>query len=151
MPKSHSFSLKTPLIVIITLIVLALSLFIGIKLLSINNNVNGTETPNTSNGALILRAVDGDTLELIDGEIIRLLCVNTPENGEKGYEEARDFLSSLVFSSSGDIRIERQGFDKYNRTLGWVYSGGTLVNKEIIDNGYGSIFPYNGTDCGRVA
>ena len=96
--------IKTPLIILAALIALALSLFAGIKLLSLNPNVNQAETPNTSNQTLILRAVDGDTLELIDGEIIRLLCVNTPENGEKGYEEAGAYLSSLVLSGSGDIR-----------------------------------------------
>lgn len=111
-------------------------------------NVNETEILNTPNGTLILRAVDGDTLELSSGEIIRLLCVDTPELGKEGYDEAKAFLSSQA--SLEDIQIERHGFDMYNRTLAWVYSGKNLINKEIIDNGYGSVFPYNGTDCGRV-
>jgi micrococcal nuclease len=146
MPKHKPFSLKPFLIVLLTFIAVFACIFVAIKLLSMN--VNETEILNTPNGTLILRAVDGDTLELSSGEIIRLLCVDTPELGKEGYDEAKAFLSSQA--SLEDIQIERHGFDMYNRTLAWVYSGKNLINKEIIDNGYGSVFPYNGTDCGRV-
>ena len=141
-------NLRTPLIVLITILAISACIFFAMKLLSLNPT--GTETPGISNETLILRAVDGDTLELINGEtteVIRLLCVDTPEEGKEGYEEAKAFLSLKL---SENIRIERQGLDNYNRTLAWVYFGETLVNKEIIDNDYGTIFPYNGTNCTRV-
>ena len=146
-------NLRTPLIVLITILAISVCIFFAMKLLSLNPTGTGTETPGISNDTLILRAVDGDTLELIGGEtsetteIIRLLCVDTPEEGKEGYEEAKAFLSLKL---SENIRIERQGLDNYNRTLAWVYFGETLVNKEIIDNEYGTIFPYNGTNCTRV-
>jgi len=145
-------NLRTPLIVLITILAISVCIFFAMKLLSTDINPTGTETPGISNEneTLILRAVDGDTLELIGGEtteVIRLLCVDTPEEGKEGYEEAKAFLSLKL---SEDIRIERQGLDNYNRTLAWVYFGETLVNKEIIDNDYGTIFPYNGTNCTRV-
>jgi len=160
-----SLDFKTPLIVLVALIALFVCIFFAMKLLSVNSNETennaGTEAPRASNGTLILRAVDGDTLEMAGGEMIRLLCVDAPELGDVGYEEAKDYLSSLlVLSGAGagagaeegeeNIRIERQGIDKYNRTLAWIYSGETLVNKEIIDNGYGDVFLYEGMDCGRV-
>jgi len=152
MPKSKPSSLsslKPFLIVLLTFIAVFACIFVATKLLSIGVNGIGTDAEaDTGNGTLILRAVDGDTLELSSGEIIRLLCVDTPEEGKEGYDEAKAFLSSQA--SLEDIRIERHGLDMYNRTLAWVYSGKTLVNKEIIDKGYGSVFPYNGTNCGRV-
>lgn len=153
MPKSQFFNLKTPAIVLAAIIALAVCIFVAIKLFSLTANVNEIETPRVQdqNETLILRAIDGDTLELASGEIIRLLCVDTPEEGEEGYEEAKGFLSSLIFSGEESLRIERQGTDNYNRTLAWIYSGSTLVSKEIIDNGYGSLFEYNGTDCAKVA
>ena len=149
MQKSKPLSPKPTLIILLTLLALFICIFLAIKLLSISINVNDeTETPNPQNGTLIIRAVDGDTLELADGEIIRLLCVDTPEEGKEGFEEATDYLSSFILA--GNLRIEPQGLDKYNRTLAWIYVGETLVNKGIIDNGYGSIFPYEGTNCSRV-
>ena len=146
MSKRKPFSFKTPLIVLLSIIAISACIFLATKLLSIGVNGTGTET-DTGNGTLILRAIDGDTLEF-NGEIIRLLCVDTPEEGKEGYDEAKAFLSSQA--SLEDIRIERHGLDMYNRTLAWVYSGKTLVNKEIIDKGYGSVFPYNGTNCSLI-
>ena len=145
-------NIKTPIIVLAALIALASCIFIAVNLLSADVDINETETNLPSNEMLVLRAIDGDTLELSSGETVRLLCVDTPEEGKEGYEEAGNYLSSLILVGEENLRIERQGTDMYNRTLAWVYlsSGNTLVNKEIIDNGYGSLFEYNGTDCGRV-
>jgi endonuclease YncB( thermonuclease family) len=141
-----SFDFKTPLIILITVLAISVCIFLALKLLSINPN--DTEAPNKTSETLILRAIDGDTLEMADGETIRLLCIDAPEEGKAGYEEAQDYLSSLVLAEG--LRIERQGTDMYNRTLAWVYSGETLVNKEIIDLGYGDVFEYEGTNCSRV-
>jgi micrococcal nuclease len=157
-PKS-SPDFKTPIIVLVALLGIFVCIFFAMKLLSVNNLglENGTEAPRASNMTLILRAVDGDTLETGEGEVIRLLCVDAPEKNAAGYEEARDYLSSLlVLSGAGaeegeeNIRIERQGIDKYNRTLAWIYFGENLINKEIIAKGYGEVYSYEGMDCGRV-
>lgn len=89
--------------------------------------------------------VDGDTFDLKSGERIRLICVNTPEVDQVGYNEARGFLRGLIVGQN--ISIERQGLDKYNRTLAWVYAGGKLVNREIFEKGFGEVFEYDGTNC----
>jgi micrococcal nuclease len=139
-------NLKTPIIITISLVVLALIIVISLKLLS---NQNSFPQPNNETAIYI---VDGDTFETSDGETIRLLCIDTPEVNQNGYEEAKNYLSSLILSE--DIIIEREGFDSYNRTLAWVSvyneDESILVNKAIVDNGYGSLFVYNGSDCERM-
>lgn len=141
---------KTPIIILISLVVLSILIFISLKLLSNSNNDLFSQTGNETETALYV--VDGDTFETSLGESIRLLCVDTPEEGQAGYEDSKIFLSTFVLGR--EILIEREGLDIYNRTLAWVsvYSGeeSILVNKEIVDNGYGSLFEYNGTDCGRM-
>ncbi len=96
--------------------------------------------------------VDGDTIALSNGETVRLLCVDTPEKGEAGYEEAKAFLSNSIIGK--EILIESEGTDKYNRTLAWITVNNTkemvLVNKEIVNQGLGTLFVYNNTDCGRM-
>ena len=42
----------------------------------------------------ITRVIDGDTL-LIDQTTIRLSLVNSPERDEPGYQEAKDFASTV--------------------------------------------------------
>lgn len=137
---------KNPITITATLILLAVVIFLGIKLIPFNNN--NQENNQSNDNFNSIRIIDGDTFETVDGKVFRLLCVDTPEIGSDGYEEASDYLSSIILGKN--ITIERDGFDIYNRTLAWVYVGNILVNKEIVDNGYGTLFEYNGTDCERM-
>ncbi len=146
---------KRRLVIIATLLALFLLLFLAVKLLSLYNI--GAEREMGENASNALRIIDGDTFEFSNGEIVRLICVDTPEEGKEGYEEAKDYLSSLVFEGEEDIKLEREGIDKYNRTLAWVYlvdnnseDNKILINKEIINNDFGVIFPYNGTNCSKI-
>jgi len=142
-------NLKTPLIVLLSLGVLALCFAAVIYIL---NNYDDSEDPNTINKDNKIEIIDGDTFKTADGEIIRLLCVDTPEQGKVGFKEAGDYLSSLILSK--DIQIERLGFDVYNRTLAWISldinGENVLVNKAIIDNGYGALLEYDDANCEKV-
>ena len=96
-----------------------------------------------------LYIIDGDTFNTQSGETIRLLCVDTPERSQTGYEDASAYLSMLILGK--DVKVEREyGKDKYNRTLAWVYVDNILVNKMIIDEGFGVLYEYEGTNCERV-
>ena len=141
-------NIKTTLIVIISLIALAFVLFFAVKLMDSNNNEE--EVSNDQ----VIRVIDGDTFEL-NGETIRLLCVDTPEEGKKGYQEATDYLSSLILNREVILRdgLSYNSMDKdvYNRSLRFVYidvnSNQLFVNKNIVYNGYGKLYSYNGTNC----
>lgn len=106
---------------------------------------------------LVVNITDGDTFEIATGEKVRLICVNAPEKGEKGYEEAKDFLSNLILGE--EVRLEQgtEYKDSYGRLLKYVYlntSGEEIfINKEIVQQGYGKLFPYgNNTEkCGEIA
>jgi len=141
-------NIKTTLIVIISLIALAFVLFFAVKLMDSNNNEE--EVSNDQ----VIRVIDGDTFEL-NGETIRLLCVDTPEQGKAGYQEATDYLSSLILNREVILRdgLSYNSMDKdvYNRSLRFVYidvnSNQLFVNKNIVYNGYGKLYSYNGTNC----
>lgn len=97
----------------------------------------------------LIRVIDGDTFEY-NNETIRLLCVQTPELGEEGYEESRIFLSSLIYGNELRFESIEQDKDQYGRLLRFVYVEDLFVNKEIIDEGYGVLFEYNRTDCSKI-
>jgi len=127
----------------------------ALYLLSLQNQNENQISTETLLSTTAISIIDGDTFETASGETIRLLCVDTPEKTQAGYEEASAFLSSLILGK--DVKVEREhGKDKYNRTLAWVSvdnkAGGDfiLVNKMIVDEGFGSVFEYNNTDCGRM-
>lgn len=85
------------------------------------------------------RAVDGDTLKSNSSQTFRLVGVNTPERGQPGYEEAKDFLAGLEGRIVG---VEIMGTDKYSRGLAYVFDGDENINEEILRNGLGSLYYY---------
>ena len=92
--------------------------------------------------ALVLRAVDGDTLETDIGTV-RLLGVNTPERGKPGYQEAKAFLSQLE-NQTVELLRDRENKDKYDRLLRYVFYNDRLINLEILEGGLGSAYLTSG-------
>jgi len=100
----------------------------------------------------VSRIIDGDTFELESGEKARLICIDTPEEGEKGYEEAKLFLAGLIENKTVILEKDVSEIDVYGRLLRYVYlneSGEEVfVNKEIVRAGYGEVWPY-GNDTAK--
>ncbi len=108
---------------------------------------SSTTTPNilpTQTG-MVSRVIDGDTLELVGGEKIRLLLVDTPEvhSDKECYgPEASALTKQLVPQGTQvDLTYDKQRFDRYGRTLAYVSKHGTgeSVNAELIRKGYASL------------
>lgn len=104
------------------------------------------------------RVIDGDTFELCSGDTIRLLCVDTPEEGEEGYEEAKLFLEDLILYKEISLNSSNYGgnnTDKYERLLRWVYildenEEKILINKLIIDEDYGELMIIPPETCSEI-
>ena len=80
MKKQHAFILSFLITVLIASNVFILS------------NINSQQKTKS----LIIRVIDGDTLVLEGGKIIRLTNINTPERNEPGYEKAKYFISNDI-------------------------------------------------------
>ncbi len=114
----------------------------------------------SNNPYIVSRVIDGDTFELCSGDTIRLLCVDTPEKGEQGYEEAQAFLEDLLLYNEVELKesnYDGPNTDKYNRLLRWVYISNSttgeqiLVNKYLLEEGYGDILIIPPETCNEVA
>ena len=99
-----------------------------------------TEPVFTDYDGQITRVIDGDTL-IIDQTTIRLSLVNSPERGEPGYQEARDFASTVcpVGSNAEFVEDSWQLTDKYGRSLGLVYCNDMFLNELLLTNGHAEI------------
>jgi endonuclease YncB( thermonuclease family) len=140
---------------ILVVIVLIALIILAIYLLSLREGEDEGKGEANSAGPIELyvsRVIDGDTFEMSDNTTIRLLCVDAPEKGKKGYKEAREFLSEMVLDR--EVRLERDitDADSYGRLLRYVYvniSGVELfVNKQLVQEGYAAVFRY-GDDTAR--
>jgi endonuclease YncB( thermonuclease family) len=102
-----------------------------------------------------VRVIDGDTIELEGGERVRLIGVNTPESVdprrpvERFGKEAAAFTRRLAEGKFVRLEYDEESRDQYGRTLAYIYlPNGTLLNAEIIRQGYGfayTRFPYRRT------
>ena len=88
-----------------------------------------------SQTAFAERVIDGDTID-IGNESVRLLGINTPERGEQGYEEAKEFLGQLVLGKNVTLEFVGERQDKYGRILAYVFLNNTNINVKMIENGF---------------
>jgi endonuclease YncB( thermonuclease family) len=85
--------------------------------------------------------VDGDTLDINDIRI-RLSLVDTPERGQDGYKEAKNFVKELCLNKKGEVDIDdgqRRG-DRYGRDIGIVYCDSININAALMENNLARIY-----------
>ncbi len=97
----------------------------------------------------VLRAIDGDTVELVNGDRLRYIGIDTPEEVDPRKpvqcfaEEAAAENKSLVEGKTILFYKDVSTRDKYGRWLGFVYlEDGTLVNLELVKNGFAFAYPF---------
>ena len=93
---------------------------------------------------------DGDTCTSIQGEKIRLACIDTPElKGSKAdpipAKEARDYLNSLV--TGRDVDIRRITKDRYDRTVAELSINGKNIQQIMVQKGYAKIYSKYAYQC----
>lgn len=117
---------------------------------------NTTSSDSNENSAMVCKVVDGDTLKLCNGEIVRLIGIETPEKygsekvsndsqwlGKdtetiiKLCKQAYVFTEKLCDSKQINMEFDIDKKDKYGRLLVYAFlNDGTFVNAEIIRQGY---------------
>lgn len=90
--------------------------------------------------ALVTRVVDGDTLELENGEKVRLLGINTPERGDRYYTEAKEFLENLTLNKTVRLEFGKKKYDMYDRTLAYIFADDIFVNVKIVEQGFANLY-----------
>ncbi len=122
-----------------------------IKVLAINNfaEVDKPVKKEFKKEKVILKyVIDGDTIELQNGEKVRYIGIDTPELHQKGgddddclawvaRERNRKLLEGKRITLIKDPASDR---DKYNRLLRYVYADGIFVNKVLAKEGLAKSF-----------
>jgi len=100
---------------------------------------------------LVTRVIDGDTIELANGEKVRYIGVDTPElhHPQKEVEyyaqEAYGANRRLVEGKRVRLELDVEERDRYGRILAYVYVDDLMVNEWLVANGYARVatFPPN--------
>lgn len=91
----------------------------------------------TVNGRVV-EIIDGDTFVILDEDHeethIRLLGIDAPEKSQPYGDEAKRYLSTLIFGE--DVAVLNTRKDRYGRTLGRVVNEGEDIGLMMIREGY---------------
>ena len=99
--------------------------------------------------AHVSRVIDGDTVELSNGERLRYIGIDTPEVvsakksaqcfAAEGTQRNKELVEDKDIIFYSDISPR----DIYGRLLGFVYlPDGTFVNNVLVNEGYAFAYPY---------
>lgn len=92
--------------------------------------------------AVVERVIDGDTVLLKNGERVRLIGIDTPEKGQKCFEEAKNRLQELVFGRVVFLRKDVSERDNYGRLVRYVFADGVFVNLVLVEEGLALAFEF---------
>ena len=92
-------------------------------------------------------ALDGDSLLLEDGRQVRLIGIDTPEQGEPYADESRTWAKDLLDGKEVRLEYDEEKRDKYERLLAYVHvdaggEGEMFVNAELVRLGYARSYPH---------
>ena len=122
------------------------------------NSTSGTEISNKEqkleNSPLnliqyeVIRVIDGDTVELKNGERLRYNDIDTPETvhpskpvecyGPQASEKNKDLVEGEIIL----VELGSPEKDRYGRLLGYAYVDDLFVNAELVRGGYAEVNSY---------
>ena len=96
----------------------------------------------------VIRVIDGDTVELKNGERLRYNDIDTPETvhpskqvecyGPQASEKNKDLVEGEIIL----VELGSPEKDRYGRLLGYVYVDDLFVNAELVRGGYAKVNSY---------
>jgi micrococcal nuclease len=116
---------------------------------TINGSKDGIEK------SQVRRVVDGDTVELTNGQKIRLLNIDTPETVKANTpvmcygQEASNFTKKLLTDKTVQLTYDKEANDQYGRGLRFIFLDGVdtsdvenSINAELVKNGFAKMVVY---------
>ncbi|EIJ43191.1 micrococcal nuclease-like nuclease [Beggiatoa alba B18LD] len=146
---------KTAPPLIIVIITLILSIFMGEKWINSDNKqptqpTDNNTTTTTKNGNIadlnqcnIVNISDGDTMRLrcagADEDIrVRLYCIDAPESKQTPWgTTSKEYLRSIA---GDNVRVVKIDTDRYQRIVGEVYSGNANLNLAMVKAGKAAVY-----------
>lgn len=93
---------------------------------------------------IVTSVIDGDTVQLSRGQIVRYIGIDAPERDQPFYLEAKRANEKLVLKKRVRLEFDVQRQDRYGRWLAYVFvrRGGSeiFVNAELIKDGYATAY-----------
>lgn len=141
MKTKHKFNTNKLVLVPATLFVALLSFLGGtqyekqVKDILEQPNISTATVQNLPTKEKVKRVIDGDTIELANGQIVRYVGVNAPNNGEPFEEEATEANAKLVQNKTVTLEYDTYTSDRFGRILAYPFVNGKNIVVELARNG----------------
>ena len=96
----------------------------------------------------VVKVIDGDTIKLENGEVVRYIGIDTPETvhpskpvqcfGKESSDKNKELVEGKLVKLEKDITDR----DKYGRLLRYVWVGDLFVNDYLVRQGYAYAYTY---------
>jgi micrococcal nuclease len=101
----------------------------------------------------IVEVIDGDTVKLSNGRLLRYIGIDTPETSEMKNgvfrdnpqpfsRRASDYNRDLVLGKKVRVEFDIQKTDRYSRLLGYCFLDDTFVNQKLLEEGLAVLYTY---------
>jgi len=92
----------------------------------------------------VKRIIDGDTIELATGQIVRYVGITAPETGDPFEEEATDENKKLVEGKKVTLDYDSEHYrsDKFGRILAYVFVDKKNVSIELAQKRFAKVVIY---------
>lgn len=101
---------------------------------------------------VVTEVLDGDTFETDKSLTVRMIGIDSPNRGEAGYEDSKDYLADLIGGETVGLEYDYYQDDKYGRILAYVWEdcsnqlgcekGRRMINWVMIKKGYADLVTY---------
>ncbi len=96
----------------------------------------------------VVKVIDGDTIKVETGEVVRLIGIDAPETvhpskslacfGKEASQKTKETLEGNLVRLEKDVSDK----DKYGRLLRYVWKEGILINELLVREGYATVATY---------
>ncbi len=90
----------------------------------------------------VARIIEGDTIIMKNGDIVRLLGINADEEGGPCFEQAKQRLEELVLNKKVRIEKDKTNEDLYIRLIRWVFIDDQNINLQMVSEGLANCMFY---------
>ena len=98
--------------------------------------------------AVVARVIDGDTIELVGGQRVRLVQIDTPEKHVECYGDEASAITRRLIPAGTHVRIEQDPkldqVDRFGRKLAYVWKGDEDVNVTLARDGAAGVWFFGG-------
>jgi micrococcal nuclease len=92
----------------------------------------------------VAEVIDGDTIELSNGQRVRLQGVDAPELRNIWGREAKSFVEEKIEHKQIELEYDYQLSDKYDRLLAYVWIEKQMLNELLLQEGLAEYYSIKG-------